>query len=159
MLGRLSRSALLLHQLQHKTPNHFSQSPKIDLVTRQGGGALFSSDVFIEDRVAAGVVAGEDVLLATAVDLMMARDCEGALGCSAVFVGAYASSCFCIEWCVSRVISCRLSIRRNIFQSLLQAGVRPPSSWLMLPILCVKCAQVCAYERQARWRVTAVRQR
>ena len=94
MLGRLRRSALLLHQLQHKTPNHSSQSPKIDLVTRQGGGALFSSDVFIEDRVAAGVVGGEDVLLATAVDLMMARDCEGALGCSAVFVGAYASSCF-----------------------------------------------------------------
>ncbi len=94
MLGRLRRSAPLLHQLQHKTHNHFSQSPKIDLVTRQGGGALFSSDVFIEDRVAAGVVGGEDVLLATAVDLMMARDCEGALGRSVVFVGVYTTSCF-----------------------------------------------------------------
>jgi hypothetical protein len=48
------------------------------LITRQGGGgALFASDVFIEDRVAAGLVAGEDVLVATAVDLMMARDCQG----------------------------------------------------------------------------------
>jgi hypothetical protein len=50
------------------------------LITRQGGGgALFASDVFIEDRVAAGLVAGEDVLVATAVDLMMARDCQGKL--------------------------------------------------------------------------------
>ena len=48
------------------------------LVTRQGAGnLLFGSDVFIEDRVAAGVVSGEDVLLATAVDLVMARECEG----------------------------------------------------------------------------------
>jgi hypothetical protein len=53
------------------------QTPTIPLVTRQGGGALFRSDVFIEDRVAAGVVGGEDVLVATAVDLMMAKDCQG----------------------------------------------------------------------------------
>ena len=33
--------------------------------------------MFIEDRVAAGVVGGEDVLVATAVDLMMAKDCQG----------------------------------------------------------------------------------
>jgi hypothetical protein len=50
------------------------------LVTRLvGGNGLFNSDVFIEDRVAAGAVGAEDVLLATAVDLVMARNCQGAL--------------------------------------------------------------------------------
>lgn len=54
------------------------QSPSIALVTRQGGAsALFSSDAFIEDRVAAGLVSAEDVLVATAVDLMMAKECGG----------------------------------------------------------------------------------
>jgi hypothetical protein len=68
---------------------------------------LFASDVFIEDRVAAGLVAADDVLVATAVDLMMARDCQGKLGevvfnfhsvlCvtyplfSAAFVGTFSS--------------------------------------------------------------------
>ncbi len=60
------------------TNSHGLQSPAIALVTRQGAGnLLFGSDVFIEDRVAAGLVGGEDVLVATAVDLMMARECEG----------------------------------------------------------------------------------
>ncbi len=62
------------------------QSPAIALVTRQGGGnLLFGSDVFIEDRVAAGVVGGEDVLVATAVDLMMARECEGRPAAASAF--------------------------------------------------------------------------
>lgn len=68
-------------------PYILPQTPSVSLVTRQGGGALFRSDVFIEDRVAAGVVGGEDVLVATAVDLMMAKDCQGDAGVRRVLRG------------------------------------------------------------------------
>ncbi len=70
-----------------QTPYILPQTPAVSLVTRQGGGALFRSDVFIEDRVAAGVVGGEDVLVATAVDLMMAKDCQGDAGVRRVLRG------------------------------------------------------------------------